>query len=286
MRAVFALLMSNALAACPFSGMKASSNHFADPFDILQQMDDITTSVYAQNVNQLIDYQLARGIPVIVASDNIDLHIGSTNLTSTPLASVPVHAAYEQFKLCAHPTLTAYSFLQPTISAEPTESGNWLINSTLQRSQMAPYLPLLNTSISQQTWALPSRNLSSVQQQHCQYLLETTYNFLSSVNSTNLLSPQQLRTFTSSVTPHIKALIHDGAHTTLDLTHAAMMHWKQQYLNTTELWESAIAIIPGGSHMARTGQLHMQYFSRLFQVCLGLVITLNCPFSSASDSHP
>lgn len=270
MRFLLGLLFFGAsLAGCPFGakGTKPVEHPSLLANDILQQLDDLTTSIYSQNVDQLIHYYLQRGLPVIYAEDSIDLYLNVADLkSSTPTASTPVHQAYTQFKLCSHPTLTLYSLLQPTIASSPTTYGSWLINSTIQTAQLGSYLPLLQNAVQQQAWNDPTRNFNSDQKNRCQVLLNTTLALMQQLNETQLISPLQLNSFVEVVVPNIKSFIHDGARATLDLTNSIMQQWRKQYLNTAELWDTVVVLVPGGSHMARVGQLQMQYFSWLLQV--------------------
>lgn len=227
--------------------------------DPMVTLNKYTADYYDINRMNMVNTQMQSPmLPMIVVSDHLELYIKTT--TSAPTAVSPkFDHMFHQLKLLSHPTLATFVMVQPAMSSSPITPGIYkLTDENVQ--QIRDYLATYEGTDS----TILTRNFTAAQVARNQRIYKNTLSYLQRLVQEQKVVESELIAFGESIRADILDNIADSGKSCLDIVHKQMMTWKQQYFaNDDAAWNRLRVLVLAGSHMARNGQMMMQYFSRL-----------------------
>lgn len=234
-----ALAISNPAQAQQSTSPPISANPQLQPSDPLSTLNAAFRSAYAELRSQIV----GETGPVII-------HLGDTMVlikdgVRTEAPSLTPH--YHELKSVAHVPLAVYVMLLPGADLQLSES---------QLKQLRDYRALVENARA----SIKGRGFNPDQQERQLRLLDRSLALIDSVTQNGSITKADLLRFTQSQREDILANAYGAAEDQIDTMDRQFKAW-QQAMTTEEREHLRVAV--GSVHMARVGNLPMQYFSAM-----------------------
>jgi hypothetical protein len=158
-------------------------------------------------------------------------------------------------KVVSHMPLAAFLLLESVLKMLPEEAppSRSAISAETDQQMGA----LMDHISSLHVTLLAPSSLTQIQLQRQIELLDRTRFFLEEVRERGWISCEQLNKWTGSLNPLIVMNIEEAVRYALDRLHEQVMKWKEEM--RPDQWDK-VHVIVFGNHMARRGEMNMQYF--------------------------